>query len=530
MPNLYIPIFSLIIITLVNIVFFSKKRIFSNETKFYKIMLISSLIDSLLLSIIVLLGYIGYYSMLEIKILNKIDFIMYLIWITVFLMYYLNVFNNNKNKKSISRIIICISSIFSLGIVILPVNPVNSNGVMFVTGLSVNILYSLVVIYILFMILILIFNIKNIFNKKNIPLFFFIILIILTLIIRNYNPSLLITSAILSLINLIMYFTIENPDMKMLEEIENNRNLIERGMEEKSNLLFKISQDVRIPINNIEQISNEMINKKKVSDLVNNAKIINSESKNVSFIVNNLLDISSMNINNIKLYKTKININTLLKEIDLMFNKKDFKYSILNTIPDIYGDNVRLKQIIASIINYEYEHNSNSVFLELSGIIRYDMCRLSINIISDGDKLDLLEINNILDSETDINIDMNNLQLDLISIKTLINLLNGSFNIKSDDKGNTYSIILDSEIVKKDNINITNNYINKKRVLLIDDDIEELKIYSKILKKYNIDITTSMFGNDVINRIDNKEEYDLIIIDDEMQPYNAVKTIEERPK
>lgn len=525
MEAVILPIVGLLLLITLVILFFSKKNFNSYETKIYKLLLFFTIIFIIVgLITFVVAKVTNDFKLIEIC--QKIYMSILVVLNYLSIKYCIHLFQDNKKLKILNKFICCYSVLFIILILLLPLNVIYYDNVLDGNGLSYDIaIIDTVFSFIIFILITSYLLFSKISLKKIIPFITLIILYIISFILRTNYKELIFEGFFYSYILFIMYHTIENPDMKMLEEIEKNRNIIERIMEEKSNLLFKISQDVKVPLNNIESISNNMLNEKKVNTLINNAKKINNESKNISFIVNNLLDISSMNINNIKLYKTKIDINILLKEIDLMFNKKEFNYNILNTIPVIYGDNVRLKQIIVSIINYEYKHNSANIFLEISGIIRYDMCRLSINIISNGDRLDILEINNILDNETDINIDTNNLYLDLISIKVLINILNGSFNIKSDEKENIYSIIIDSEIVKKDNI-ITNTYINKKRVLLIDDDVEELKRYSKVLKKYNIDVTISMFGSDIINRIDNKEEYALILIDDEMQPYNAVTTLE----
>ena len=66
--------------------------------------------------------------------------------------------------------------------------------------------------------------------------------------------------------------------------------------------------------------------------------------------------------------------------------------------------------------------------------------------------------------------------------------------------------------------------------MLINDNTEELKKYSKLLKSKGIDVTTGMFGKDCIDKIKYGEVYDLILIDDEMQPYNAIETYNELKK
>lgn len=530
MTNLYIPLFGLLISLLTNVVFFSKKRIVTKETEMYKLMLITSLIDSIILSLIIFLGYVNFYTMFFIKILNKIDFVMYLIWMSSFYLYFISL-DNNRDFTKIKKITNIINILSFILIILLPVIPHNNNGIMYVDGLSSTVLYVVVAFYLIFTILNIIRNLKNIFNKKYIPVFILIVIIICALIIRSINPTLIITSAVLSFINLIMYHTIENPDMKVLEELENNRVIIENNNEEKSNLLFKLSQEIRMPIKEIENISYDMLNKKEINDLVISAKDINVESKNLSLLVDNILDISRMDINKIKLYKNKFDIYKLYNEIILITKNNiedniEFKYNIVSNLPLFYGDFIKLKQIICSTLNYSISNTNNGfIELDIDAITNYDMCRLIITVKDTGNYIELNEINDIMSYSNNIKIEDNNLSMSLKEVNSMIKLLNGTFLIKSrKDKENVYRVVIDHEIDIKYDIN------NNKQVLLINDNYDELKEFSKILKQNNIKVTTSMYGSDSINRIRNNEKYDLIIIDDEMQPYNAVKTLEELRK
>lgn len=530
MTNLYIPIFGLLIALLTNIVFFSKKRIKSKETELYKIMLITSLIDSIILSLIIYLGYINRYSLTLIKILNKIDFIMYLLWMSSLFLYVITIDKTNKLNK-IKKVVKTINIIFLILIIIAPVLPYNNNGIMYVSGLSSNILYVSIALYLILIIIYITKNKKNILNTKYIPLYILILIIFIVLIIRKYNPTLIITSAVLAFINIIMYFTIENPDIKLITELENNRTIIENNNEEKSNLLFKLSQEVRVPIKEIENISSNMLSNKNKKELIEDAKNINIESKNITLLIDNILNISTMDINKIKLYKNKFDIYKLYNEIKLItkYNiKKDIKFNttIINNLPLIYGDSIKLKQIICSILNNSIKNiKEGYIELDIDAITNYDIARLIITIKDNGYFLEIREINEIMSYYSENEINDSDLNLNLKEVNNIIKLLNGTFLIKSKkDSENVYKIIIDHEI---DNIKPI-KYTNKRpKILLIDNNYNELKEYKKILKLYDVDVTTSMYCNDAINRLRNNEYFDLIILDDELEPYNAIKTLEE---
>ena len=107
--------------------------------------------------------------------------------------------------------------------------------------------------------------------------------------------------------------------------------------------------------------------------------------------------------------------------------------------------------------------------------------------------------------------------------------------IKSDEgKGTTVTIILDQKIVETRETELTKrleNYEqtlqNSKKVLLIDDDEEELEKISKQLEKESIEVTASMIGRDAIEKIRNKNKYDFIILDDELTGITAITILKE---
>ena len=116
-----------------------------------------------------------------------------------------------------------------------------------------------------------------------------------------------------------MYFTIENPDMKMVEELEKNRKLIDRNIEEKSNLLFELSHEVREPLKKINEISYNYKNTNSVEELQESLKEINEKANDMSLLVNDILDISITSRKNMQIYEETYNPEALLKKLVMKF-------------------------------------------------------------------------------------------------------------------------------------------------------------------------------------------------------------------
>jgi len=372
-------------------------------------------------------------------------------------------------------------------------------------------------------------------------------MLVANVIIQSIDPSILIVDMVGTLICYAMSFTIENPDLKLIRELANNRRLTETSIEEKSNLLFQVSQEVKNPLMEITDLSNEITKTDQLDIIHENASHIESTSRNVLGVINNVLDISQMDTQNIKITNNTYDIYKLMKEIIYITKNKyrneesnlDFKYSISNTIPQIlYGDSLKLKQVICSILFNAFNNTeSGYVDLDVTHMIKYNVCRLIISISDSGSGMELDQINEMLKSNYEIDEKeiekINDLDIDLKLAKKILDLLGGSLLLKSEPgHGTTFTIILNQQVSAIDDEvkNVIDSLSNKKRVLIIDDDYLELDRFAYELKKNNLDVTSTMYGYDCVEKLENKEKYDLIFVNDELEEFNALNILKEIKK
>jgi len=393
-------------------------------------------------------------------------------------------------------------------------------------------------------------NVKKI-NKKHIPIVLTTIIIVFILILFLINPYLVVISITLTFINYIMYFTIENPDLKMIDELQKNKSLVETSMEDKSLFLFKMSQDIKEPIKNISSLTKEYnINELTKEEISENYRMIESNINNLNFIVNNIINVSDIDISKVKIVNTTYDVNNLFESIkkqaeNNLKEKQDieFRYDISNAIPkELYGDYIKLKQIITTILNNSIKYTNNGLIeLDVDAITRYDLCRLIIKISDTGCGMSLNQINDILRNDYEFDDDkyqkLDNLHLNLEIAVKLIRILGGNINIKSDiDHGTEVTIILDQKVKLEEKSsgskNISNyaNHLLKTKVLVVDNNSEELNKIVRILSKSDISTNIAMYGKECIDKIKSGEKYKIILMDDEMKPDNALPTLEELKK
>lgn len=540
-------------------VFFTKKKIDTVENKIFTRLIIFSfgaLFSELIITIIP--PDINFFPFV---VSMKMYLIFLALWLSVFMEYVFIITRNNDEtemvdyKKKYKKLYIVywiINCILALVIIVLPIYFFNENNMKYSYGPSVNVIFALSAFYTVIMLFYIIKNAKHLKKKGYMPIIFLVILLLATAIAQNLNPALLLANASFAFITMLMYHTIENPDIRMIEQLNKNRLLIERHNESKANLLFKITQDVRVPVKEILEISEAITTEKDIDAMKQGAKIINYNAKQLSAIANSVLNVSEIDVKNIRVFETTYNMNNLYNEILLIMKNKmkndiEFKHDISDSIPEyLYGDATKIKQIICSLLSNSIKNTKEGfIQLNVASIVRYDVCRLLITVEDSGCGMEIENINKILEFDDELSPEdlrnLDKLEIDLKSVKRIINILGGNLIIKSEvNKGSTFTIILDQKIDMEEKNNsdkqinkISKTFVNNKKVLVINDDPKELGFIERILNKNNIEVTTAMYGRESIDKIKAGEQYDLILLDDEMTPDSAVaiyKELKENPK
>ena len=554
METLILPIVSLLLSILLIIVYYSKKRIKNEETNVYSKMLIINLLYSIFAIVIYLYSKGEVANVLIIGMLQKLYMILMLLLILCMVVYNFKILYINSKTKTKNKFILFstfLTIICGVLILVLPLKVINKKEIIDAEGLSYDVLILASIIYlIIIFITSLIIFIKNRKNlKKDIPFISLIILYVLGFVLRSYCPFVIFETFLFTFMLLIMYFTIENPDLKMVNELLRNKELVEKQMEDKSRFLFEVTEDIKEPAKNILMLSDSFykLNEKDQKDAI---KIIRNNANGVLFKINNVLDISSMDASKIKIFNNEYNIYTLFEVVEGIaknLNKNEnvaLKFDINSNIPTIlYGDDVRLKQILISVLTNSINNTKTGfINVSLSAIVKYDVARLIINIEDSGCGMSIDKINTILDDNRELSNEevtkLDKIDMDLVATIKSIKILGGSFNIKSEEnKGSTFTIIIDQKCdikektdVMKDIEKYSSDVFGRKRVLVVDDDKEELFEISDTLSKYNVDINTTMSGKDCIYKIKSGEIYNLIIIDDELKNESALGTLEELRK
>ena len=537
-----IPLVSLIFILILNIVYFSKKRADLEENKPYKVILISSLIVAAIDTVIHIICSANtfesivnnYYTLLNY--LNKILSSLFSVIFSNLFFYTLLITYDKvrKNPKKISTILIIANIVFSVIMLFTNIKLVDAKVATNVTGATTMLGYAMVAIMLTGSLLVALTNIKKL-DKRYLPIFIVFLLLVILYFFSLLIPGMIIYDLILALMCYIMYFTIENPDMKMLDEVHKAKVISDNANEEKTLFLYNMTNEIRGITKDIDKetdnILDETDNKKiDVEEINNSARNIKGSTAKFTTMTNEILDISSIDSASVRIYNEKYNIKRLLKELVGIYKSKaqnknlDFRVSIASDIPEyLYGDGINLKKVLTIILDNSIKYTNNGyIEFNINTIIKGDIVRLIISVEDSGVGMKAEDINKIFTKKQGRE-DNHNLNNNLYNAKRLIILMNGTIVPSSSyGSGTTMKIILDQKYDTIDtDINKYDNIYDKKKVLLIDDSPSSEKLFNKILSGTNIELTSVKLGKEGLEKIRNKEKYDLILLDEELEPQNG---------
>lgn len=547
--NLYVSICALLISFFLLINFFSKKRYDNKETKIFSYMLIFNFINTIFTLSIVFIEKTNIINIIFLKILNKLNNVIQLGWIWLLFLYMLYMLCNNKDKKYnlIKIITVIINILLGILIFILPTSFYNN---IYLNGLSETFSYIIYFVYLLVIIILTIKNIKNMSNKKNIIVFTISLLLMLTaLIIKKINPELLIISSIFTYINLIINST-EDPDSRLLLELQKEKEKNEKLNNIKIDFLTNMNYEFRTSLNTIVGFSECIKQEDSIDACKNDADDIITSSQNLLEIINDVLDISRLETNNMKITEEDYKPLEIFENVIYLLKPKlsekeiEIKTNFNENIPYmLFGDSNKVKRIITNILMNSIKHTEDgSINFEVNCTSEKGKCNLVISIENTGKTIkkenkssnNLKEFNKNIVEQSELEFSIAKKFVDMLDGKIVLdekNINKTKVTIYLNQKIKMQGVPLIAEISKlEESIKPQQEDYSDKKVLIVDDNKMNLKVATRLLKNYNIITTEVLNGYEAINKIKNNEKYDLIFLDDIMPKKNGKETLNELKK
>ena len=546
MNELQLPICAAIFLALLCIVYFSKERLNLIENRLYSVMLVTGLIDSIIIIIERLLVLNGDITTVSsgtkfiLQCTNKLDFLVLIIYTTCAFLYTLLITYPNmkeKIKKLINVTLVLDIIVYSI-ILMSNVDLITNGSIISVSGQAIVITYVFGGLYLIISMIMALLNIGKL-TKRHIPIISAIFILMILVLIFRSNPYIMIISITIAFVNYLMFFTIENPDIKMIEELTKAKALVEKNNNDKSIFIFNTAQQIRYPLNMIDQRADQILDENNLDEIKDMAVDIKNAKQRISYVLNGAMDVSTIDAKKIKIVDSKYSLSNLLTELCLKFKSMateknlEFRKNIEESLPEtLYGDSIRLKQIISALLLNAIKYTKEGfVELNVNTVITYDVCRLVISVKDSGIGVNAEKLNKIFSQNDDTKIeDVDSKEMTLDTAKKVVNLIGGTITVRSEkNKGSEFTLIVDQKIASSDDKidNIINEYKkleDKIKILLVDDNEEERTLLTKKLGGIS-KLTIAKNGEECLKRIRNKEKYDVLLIKESMEKLDAYQTI-----
>ncbi len=345
--------------------------------------------------------------------------------------------------------------------------------------------------------------------------------------------------------------------MKVFEE-EHRQNILQREELERTsnskNVFFaNMSHEIRTPINTIVGLNEMILRRNPGGEVRDYALDIQLASKMLLNQVNDILDLSQMEMKKMKVipveYRTEDLFVELVELILVQAEKKRLNLfvEVDKTIPSVlYGDEKRIKQIILNLLDNAVKYTQEGgVTLTASGeedengeyILKVQVADTGIGIRKE-------DIEYLYDSFNRVEEKRNRRivgsGLGLAITKQLVDLMDGEITVDSIyTKGSTFSVSLNQKIVDKTPVGSIKfgeradqdgkSYAAlftapEARVLVVDDNRMNAQVAQKLLSFTQMQIDLAESGMECLEMA-KKKYYHLILLDYMMPGMNGQETL-----
>ena len=372
---------------------------------------------------------------------------------------------------------------------------------------------------------------------------------------------------------MMILFTVETPDYQKLvitidelsatkkvaekakEEAERAKEIAQQANRAKSDFLANMSHEIRTPINAVLGMNEMILRESTNSKILEYASDIKQAGSMLLSLINDILDFSKIESGKMDIIPVDYDLGILLGDtIDMIRSRAEEKKLQLelkiesNTPVHLHGDEVRLRQIITNILTNAVKYTpEGKVTLTVSGKkVSEESVQLFMSVKDTGIGIKEEDMGRLFDSfqrvDESRNRNVEGTGLGLSITMRLLNLMGSRLEVKSTyGEGSDFYFYLeqkqlDDEVIGDDVLKYYENekgknsisteqfYAPDAKILVVDDNEMNIKVFLGLLKNHGMQIDTAMSGKECLALIE-KNAYHIIFMDHQMPEMDGVETL-----
>ena len=418
-------------------------------------------------------------------------------------------------------------------------------------------IYAVPLYYSIYCSVLLLYNHRKFVRKQIIAIFSFCQLLLIGALLQFIFSDVLLIMFVSTLSLIVILFFLETPDYQKLNntmhELDKAKQEAVKANKAKSEFLSNMSHEIRTPINAVLGLNEMIMRESDNKQITEYAANIQSAGRTLLSIINDILDLSKIESGKMEIVPVEYDVSSLVNDIVNMVKiraeKKNLKFipEIDEKIPSVlYGDDVRLRQVITNILTnaVKYTHEGH-VRLKMKAIqIEDGVLRLEVSVSDTGIGIKEEDIDKLftsfqrLDQEKNRSIEGTGLGITIVS--HLLGMMGSKLNVSSVyGAGSTFSFVVEQKIVNPEPMG---NYEKRfkmtadsaedgvmktapnVRILVVDDNETNLLVARSLLKRTLAKVETAGSGKECIELLQ-KNIYDIVFLDHMMPEMDGIETL-----
>lgn len=560
MQNVDYNLFSILILTILiiyNYFITSKNRI---SIQLFQKMILLDLVMCLSESMSAMLKSINYFNLFSEYLLKLIFFMCFILLPYYFLLYAIyNIYDKKRyddHRKYLSiPVVIMVVLVLANPYIQFVFKITTQNGYELQSGWLLIVLYATIYALIIAGLILVNWNKITVSLKLSAMMYVFLSCVSYAILLF-VNNDLMISGATVVLSLIIMQLNLQNPQMileAIVQEQEEKQEAI-RANREKSNFLANMSHEVRTPLNVITSMNEMILRESKNEQIEDYAQRIKTAGEILTSIINNVFDISKVEVGQVDVLSDEYELAELLKELTAIGHVRAEEKHLLfltNVNPRLpqrlFGDGQHIRQIVMNLIvnATKYTNKGSISFLATFEKVDDKNINLILSVQDTGIGIEPDQIEHIFDAFSRAGIEkishIEGTGLGLAIAKKITEMMNGTIYVESEkNKGSKFTVVIPQEIrsdemigdfevlradyVKERRLNQQTFIAPEARILIVDDNEMNRLAIQALLKRTKINIDLAESGPVAIDMI-KENKYHIIFLDYMMPEMNGIETL-----